>query len=320
MSEEIKGAASSHLFFRVGREFIFYNDGSLGKTAAVLMWYIFIEVIYMKVNTIGFKLSSETFGGDRHPTDVVEIYVDGENLSDIISCGLPLWPSELYPNLMRAFSLEGEPVNIFVCGCGCVGCGDTSVEIEETENFVIWHDFFHFHPIESGRIFVFDKAQYYAEVDNILKWKEEERLAFYIGNVFTVWSDEMRLRFLAERLSDSCILKSDFSRNRYVGKEEVLDVMRRRLLAGDYKRKEIENYLYRLGDCYGETEGSGYQNLYLSLCHHQNSQDVVMYVLFKTDAEGKISEIFLTRNEMLLTKDKARFYPLQWASEFPVEF
>jgi len=46
-----------------------------------------------------------------------------------ISCGLPLGPSELYTSLMRSFFLEDEPVNIFVCGCGCVGCGDTEVHM-----------------------------------------------------------------------------------------------------------------------------------------------------------------------------------------------
>jgi hypothetical protein len=37
--------------------------------------------------------------------------------------------------------LKDESVNIFVCGCGCVGCGDTEVYIDETEHFVIWYDF-----------------------------------------------------------------------------------------------------------------------------------------------------------------------------------
>ena len=57
----------------------------------------------MKINIISFKLSAETFGSDTEPADVVEIYIDGENLCDIISCGLPLWPSELYMSLMRSF-------------------------------------------------------------------------------------------------------------------------------------------------------------------------------------------------------------------------
>lgn len=34
----------------------------------------------MKGNRISFKLSTETFGCDNEPTDVVEIYIDGDNL------------------------------------------------------------------------------------------------------------------------------------------------------------------------------------------------------------------------------------------------
>lgn len=32
------------------------------------------------LNKISFKLSTETFGCDNEPTDVVEIYIDGDNL------------------------------------------------------------------------------------------------------------------------------------------------------------------------------------------------------------------------------------------------
>ncbi len=55
----------------------------------------------MKANKIGFRLSAETFGPDTEPTDVVEIYIDDNKLSDLITCNLPLWPSELYTSLMR---------------------------------------------------------------------------------------------------------------------------------------------------------------------------------------------------------------------------
>jgi hypothetical protein len=38
------------------------------------------EVIFVMLNKISFKLSTETFGCDNEPTDVVEIYIDGDNL------------------------------------------------------------------------------------------------------------------------------------------------------------------------------------------------------------------------------------------------
>lgn len=37
------------------------------------------------LNKISFKLSTETFGCDNEPTDVVEIYIDGDNLRKKIS-------------------------------------------------------------------------------------------------------------------------------------------------------------------------------------------------------------------------------------------
>lgn len=260
----------------------------------------------MKVNKIGFKLSAHTFGPDKEPTDVVEIYINGKNLSDIISCSLPLWPSELYTSLMRVYSLKDEPVNICVCGCGCVGCGDTEVHIDETEHFVIWYGFIqNYEYIDSDVLFVFEKRQYYNEVDNILRWIESERLAYYIGNVFTVWSDELRFNYLAENLSSLCVLKSDFNPEVYSGREEVLKVLKHKLLDKSYDQKESGNYLYRMCGYKGEMQERGYNKWYLELGYHEKPHDVVMYILFKTDDEGRINEIFLSRN-------KEWFHPVYW--------
>lgn len=256
----------------------------------------------MKVNQISFALSSETFGPDTYPTDVVEIYIDGENLGDMIPCGCPMWPEELYTSLMRACFLKEDPVNIFVCGCGCVGCSDTEVYIEETEHFVIWHDFcYEGKFVAPGLIFVFDREQYYAEVDKILCWAKNQRLAYYIGNVFTVWSDELRFRLLADHMSDGCVLQCDFNGTAYRGKEAVLQVLRRHLLKEGYSCKVAENYFYRVLSCSGrgndndEIKKHGYDPWYLQLYRHEDPDGLVMAVAFKVDAEGKISEILLRK-------------------------
>ena len=265
----------------------------------------------MKANKISFKLSAETFGPDTEPTDVVEIYIDDTNLSDIISCSFPLWPSELYASLMRTFFLKDEPVNIFVCGCGCVGCGDTEVHIDETEHFVIWYGFIHDRKcVDSDVLFVFEKKQYYTEVDKILRWMESRRLAYYIGNVFTVWSDELRFNYLAENLSSLCVLKSDFNPRVYSGREEVLTALKHNLLSGSYEKKVKGNYLYRINEDKQELQEIGYNEWCLELCHHEKPHDVVMFVLFKTDDEGRIEEILLSRN-------KEWFHPVYWYSRNP---
>ena len=265
----------------------------------------------MKANKIGFKLSAETFGPDKEPTDVVEIYIDGEKLSDLISCSLPLWPSELYKSLMRVYALKDEPVNICVCGCGCVGCGDTEVHIDETDHFVIWHDFISDRKrIDSDVLFIFEKKQYYTEIDKILQWDESRRLAYYIGNVFTVWSDELRFNHLAENLSSLCVLKSDCNSRVYSGRDEVLKVLKHNLLDGSYERKREENYFYRMCGYREEMQERGYNKWYLELGYHENPNEVVMYILFKTDEAGLIKELLLSRN-------KEWFHPVFWSSRNP---
>ncbi len=272
----------------------------------------------MKVNKIGFRLSTETFGPNTEPTDVVEIYIDDNILDDFIPCMCPLWPSELYESLMRNFFLEDEPVNICVCGCGCVGCGDTEVHIEETERFVIWYDFINDRKrLDSELLFIFEKKQYYTEVDKILNWIEDGRLAYYIGNVFTVWSDDLRFNYLADNLHSLCVMKSDFNSRIYSGREEVLNILKHNLLDGSYEQKESKNYFYRMYDRFwgmnnGEREiqERGYNKWYFELCHYGNPNAVVMYILFKTDEDGKIKEILLSRN-------KDWFHPVYWSPRPP---
>lgn len=260
----------------------------------------------MHINKISFKLSTETFGGDKEPTDVVEIYIDGKNLCDIIECSLPMWPGEIYKNLMKTYTLRDEPVNIFVCCCGCIGCTDTEVHIDETDHFVIWYGFiYNQEAIESDRIFVFDREQYYTEVDRILQWDEKRRLVHYLGNVFTIWSDEMRFKLLEDNISSLCTLKSDFGRWEFVGREEVLKILKRNFLQGDYEKKVGKNYLYRIHGHDGKMQARGYNRWYLKLARHAAPHEIVMYVVFKTDIEGKINEILLSRN-------KDWFKPCYW--------
>lgn len=252
----------------------------------------------MKVNKISFKLSIETFGCDKEPTDVVEIYIDGDNLRKKISCGLPLWPSELYTSLMRSWVLKDEPVNIFVCGCGCVGYGDTEVHIDETERLVIWHDFIHdSKTIEFNQIFVFDREQYYSEVNKILEWVGDTRLVHYLGNVFTVWSDELRLRYLADNLSCSCALRYDFKSEVYFGREDVLKALKLEFAECTYKQKENQNFFYRICGFHGRTKAKGYSDKYLELYHHESPTEAVMHVFYNTDSDGKINDILLGRNK-----------------------
>ena len=232
----------------------------------------------------------------------------------MISGELPLWPGELYTSLMRTYFLQEDPVNICVCGCGCVGCDDTEVYIEETDHFVIWHDFLQNEkPIAPGLIFIFDRAQYYAAVDSILDWADGDRLAYYIGNVFTVWSDDLRYEQLADHLSDSCVLYCDFTGHQYVGKETVLYVLRKNLLKESYEQKVAENYFYRVNWDDEKIKDRGYNSVYLELCHHEKPDHAVMFITYKTDSKRQISEILLSRNQ-------SWFKPFCWSAVIPMDF
>ena len=216
---------------------------------------------------------------------------------------------EIYTSLMRVYCLKDEPINIGVCGCGCVGCGDTLVHVEETEHFVIWYDFMHdLKHVEPGQIFVFNREQYYNETDKILQWSENKRIAHYIGNVFTVWADDFRLNILADKLDSQCVLRSDFNNDVYSGQEEVLQALKCKLLVGSYEEKEVKNYLYRLIDYKSDMETKGYNKCYLEMCHHESPHDVVMYVVFRMGKDEKVSEILLSKNEEW-------FRPVHWASK-----
>lgn len=81
-------------------------------------------------------------------------------------------------------------------------------------------------------IFVFDREQYYSEVNKILEWAMIQDLFYYLGNVFTVWSDELRLRYLADNSSCSCASRYDFKSEIYFGREEVLNVLGVRVCRG----------------------------------------------------------------------------------------
>ena len=144
-----------------------------------------------------------------------------------------MWQSELYTSLMRSFFLEDEPVNIFVCGCGCVGCGDTEVHIDETKRLVIWHDFIQdSKTIEFNQIFVFDREQYYSEVNKILEWVGDTRLVHYLGN--DVLHDNLPLYNIRRRIDENAKCFEDGSRIIYVNSQRRDDTALGKLMQDLY--------------------------------------------------------------------------------------
>ena len=100
-----KGAgATSHFFRRDVLLLEFYNWGNGRKL--VMLRRGDDEVMGMKVNRISFYRISVTFSGCAEPSEVFEIYIDDQKLSDFISWAGPVWRDDLYLNLMRSLFLE----------------------------------------------------------------------------------------------------------------------------------------------------------------------------------------------------------------------
>lgn len=119
--------------------------------------------------------------GSNHK--VVEIYVDGKKLLDIIrEIEVPYANEEGYPELAGAYghisprelyvdlstvlidnsNTCDKRVNLFCCGsCGEIICWSVSFLVKEDERYVYWYDFRHEHRNwEYNLTYKFDKEEY----------------------------------------------------------------------------------------------------------------------------------------------------------------
>ena len=141
---------------------------------------------------IEFRLTSYCYGPDIFPTLTVEIYINGENFRDKVrdverpfaeAEGNPgiaghatITPRELYESLHNDY-LEFDSVSIFGCDCGVIDCWPLDVAVDVGIKTVTWYGFNMYHRekwdyTELGK-FVFDKQQYFREVDKLLFLKNK---------------------------------------------------------------------------------------------------------------------------------------------------
>ena len=136
---------------------------------------------------IEFRLTGYCYGLDTFPTPTVEIYINGENFRDKVRSverpfakaeGNPgieghatITPKELYESLHNDY-LEFDSVSIFGCSCGVIECWPLDVAIDVGRKTVTWYGFnmYHREKWDYGNLgkFVFDKQQYFQEVDKLL--------------------------------------------------------------------------------------------------------------------------------------------------------
>lgn len=148
-------------------------------------------------DVLEFRLTGYRYGPECFPTAAVEIYINGENFREKvckqelpfaeqegnpgIAGHAPITPRELYQSLHDDYA-EEECVSILGCCCGVVDCWPLDVAIEVGKNVVTWYGFNMYHrknwDYSSLGSFVFDKQQYWSEVDKLLALEEQGRILF----------------------------------------------------------------------------------------------------------------------------------------------
>ena len=148
-------------------------------------------------DVLEFRLTGYRYGPECFPMAAVEIYINGENLREKvckqelpfaeqegnpgIAGHAPITPRELYQSLHDDYA-EEECVSILGCCCGVVDCWPLDVAIEVGKNVVTWYGFNMYHrknwDYSSLGSFVFDKQQYWSEVDKLLELEEQGRILF----------------------------------------------------------------------------------------------------------------------------------------------
>lgn len=148
-------------------------------------------------DVLEFRLTGYRYGPECFPTAAVEIYINGENFREKvckqelpfaeqegnprIAGHAPITPRELYQSLHDDYA-EEECVSILGCCCGVVDCWPLDVAIEVGKNVVTWYGFNMYHrknwDYSSLGSLVFDKQQYWSEVDKLLALEEQGRILF----------------------------------------------------------------------------------------------------------------------------------------------
>ena len=148
-------------------------------------------------DVLEFRLTGYRYGPESFPMAAVEIYINGEKLREKvckqelpfaeqegnpgIAGHAPITPRELYQSLHDDYA-EEECVSILGCCCGVVDCWPLDVAIEVGKNVVTWYGFNMYHrknwDYSSLGSFVFDKQQYWSEVDKLLEFEEQGRILF----------------------------------------------------------------------------------------------------------------------------------------------
>jgi len=87
------------------------------------------------MNKISFEFIKEHFAEDRGFTipDQIVILIDGKDI--LLDFGYGMFPSDFFSQDKHFF--EGK-LQVGVCGCSCYECCDTHVDVDSTNDTVVW--------------------------------------------------------------------------------------------------------------------------------------------------------------------------------------
>ena len=142
------------------------------------------------MDTIEFRLTYFEYGADDYSSPAVDIFINGEDLLSHINefeknvgCNgghAPIWIKEIYKSLAEDYKTKSVP--IYGCGCGVTDCCAIYITVEVSEEVVVWKNFILpdeylfnkvIYPRRFGE-FIFDKAQYFHEVEKLKRWSEDD--------------------------------------------------------------------------------------------------------------------------------------------------
>lgn len=147
------------------------------------------------MDKIEFRKTKIEYGVDGDKNDAVNIFVNGRNLLDdihryekkfhIAGGHTPITTYKLYENLAEDHLKQSVP--IYGCGCGIIDCCPVYISVKIDDKFVIWNNF------KFGNVFInddnkfkrliFDREQYFAEIENLKKMTFENNLKIEYGEI-----------------------------------------------------------------------------------------------------------------------------------------
>jgi len=151
------------------------------------------------MDTIEFKLTYVSYANNDYLSSAVDIFINGENLlprihefEKSVGCNRrhkPLWAKDLYESLYEDYKTDSVP--IYGCTCGDIDCSAIYISVEVGAEIVTWKNFILPDENLRGEIiykrrfgeFVFDKAQYFREVEKLKLWSKNDSLSLEYGEI-----------------------------------------------------------------------------------------------------------------------------------------